>query len=489
MSQFRVSLSSLPSELIEEIIIISTLLGDTRAPSTLAQTCRLFRSLVYYQQHSHLWREMFLILFDDPRPACNVHTHGSALQPQLNFCNKSKGKLKDCPANYGFPWEEEYKLRIWTESFILRRTQPALSGSHDTSSNLPSTDADLCTVLDTLLRVVLTVAPLPHHVIASLASHCQTPSLPHPHPIFSPVLIAAHLQPARFLSSRNTLWLAQVFARGLPRVLMARLTAFDENGQVDIQKNPVKWDGLLAKLVAQIGLMIPINATADSSGRQDHTEAGHNDANDRQMTPDGSGAQDSSSSGDHSSFEPQHESEPSGDQVSDNDISSNEVVGTVMALATTSPDEVRRLARVRVYNMSYPHPSRLFGPFLPLETHHEMPVENSSGLTIATPPPVSPIPDTNSFLGAVAGAVGSDRNSESNNGGNENTAGNNGPCLSSAFLVFSLISHRRSGAYLFTLCDLGPGLDRGATYGRAERLERSAGALRLGMDLGRAPSD
>ena len=470
MSHFRVSLSSLPPELIEEIIILSTLLGDTLAPSTLAQTCRPFRSLVYHQQHSHLWREMFLILFDDPRPACNVHTHGSALQTQLNFCDKSKGKRKDCHANHGFPWEEEYKLRIWTESFILRRTQPPLSGPHGTLSDLPSTDADLCTALETLLRVVLTAAPLPYHVLASLTSH----SLPHPHPIFSPALIAAHLQPARYLSSRNTLWLARVFKRGLPRVLMARLSAFDENGQVDIQKKPVKWDGLLAKLVAQVGLMIPINATADFSGQQDE----HNDANDSQMAPDSSGnreAHDSSLSGDdHTGFEPQLESERSGDQVSDNDISSNEVVGTVMESATTLLDDVRRLARVRVYNMSYPHPSRLFGPFLPLETHHEMPVDSSLGLAFDTPPvlPVSLIPDTNSFLSAVAGAVDSNRDSESNSGGSGNAAGNNGPYPSSLLLVFSLISRRRrSGAYLFALRDPSPGVDRSATYGRAERLE------------------
>jgi hypothetical protein len=35
---------------------------------------------------------------------------------------------------------------------------------------------------------------------------------------------------------------------------MTRLTAFDENDRVDAQKRPVKWDGLLAKLVAQIRL-------------------------------------------------------------------------------------------------------------------------------------------------------------------------------------------------------------------------------------------
>lgn len=469
MPHFRASLSSLPLELIEEIIIISTLLGDTSAPSTLAQTCRLFRSHVYHQQHRHLWREMFLILFDDPRPACNVHAHGRTSQPLPNISNKSEGKLKDCPTNYRFPWEEEYKLRIWTESFIFKRTQPPLPESHDSSSDLPSTDADLYTVLETLLRVVLTAAPLPYHALANLASHSQTLCLPHPHPIFSPVLLTAHLKPAHTLCSRNTRWLARVFARGLPRVLMARLTAFDENGKVDIQKDPVKWDGLLAKLVAHVGLMIPINSTAYSSERQDHTEDENNDDNERHVTPNNSSnreVHDSSSSGDGpSSFD--HESDRSGDQVIDSDISSNEVVGTVMASATTSPDDVRRLARVRVYNMSYPQSSRPLGPFLFLETCHEMPVDNSLGLAIATPP-VPPIPETDSILGAVAGAVGSDRDGESNNGVSGNAAGNSGPCPPSAFLVFFLISRR---IHLNALCDLGPGLDRCATSGRAQHRE------------------
>ena len=375
MPHFQASLSLLPTELIDEIIILSTFLGDARASSALARTCRRLRSLVYCQQHRHLWRQMFLIIFDDPRPACNVHTHGRAPRPHLDLNNKSKGKGKsiDCSAFDDFPWEEEYKLRIWAESFILRRTRPPLSDSHDAPSNLPSTDDDLYIVLETLLRVVLTAAPLPYHALASMAPHCRALGLPHAHPIFSPILIAAHSQRDSILDSRNTRWLARVFERGLPHVLMARLTAFDENGDVDVQKEPVKWDGLLAKLVAQVGLMIPI-------GDSDHRDAEQSGGSTRHVTPNS-------------------EAGESGDEVP---------CTSSMTSVTTSPEDVRRLARIRVYNMAYPEPSRIFGPFLPLESYHEMPVDNTMGLAIAAPP-VPAIPDTTSFLTAVAGAVDSDR--------------------------------------------------------------------------------
>ena len=55
---------------------------------------------------------------------------------------------------------------------------------------------------------------------------------------------------------------------------MAPLTVFDENGEVDVQKKPVPWDGLLSKLVAQVGLMTP------------YTEIGHDNDNDKQVAPE-----------------------------------------------------------------------------------------------------------------------------------------------------------------------------------------------------------
>jgi hypothetical protein len=426
MSLFRASLRLLPPELIEEIIIICTLLGDVRAPSALAQTCGAFRTLIYHQMHKHLWREMFLILFDDPRPAHEVCAHGRVQQRfRRNPNSKGKCKSKNYLASRDFPWEDEYKMRIWTESFILRRARLPLSGSRtppDARPDLPSTDAELYTILETLLRVILTAAPLPYHTLASMASHCPPRSPPHPHPIFSPVLIVAHTHPTLGHGSRNTSWLARVLAHGLPRALMAPLTVFDENGKVDVQKKPVPWDGLLAKLVAQVGLMTP------------YTKVGH------EVTPESRNlnrnqvATDDLSD-DDSDFEPRPESDDSEESdeepESESDVDTDPVFHATVISATTSQDGVRRMARLRVYNMAYIHPSRAFGPFLPLETHHassssptldfsaaeeeeqQPPVDHNPmrpGSPSTAVLPVPPIPDTNSgsFLRTVAGAIRSD---------------------------------------------------------------------------------
>lgn len=415
MSHLRSSLCLLPPELIEEIIIISTLLGDVRAPSTLAQTCRTFRTLIYHQVNRHLWREMFLTLFDDPRPAHEVRAHGRApqrLRPD-DPNNKGKGRSKNCPVSHSFPWEDEYKMRIWTESFILRQTMPALSGSsspRDARPDQPPTDADVYTSLETLLRAILTAAPLPYHALASMASYCPPRSPPHPHPIFSPVLIVAHIHPTLGHGSRNISWLARVLAHGLPPAFMAPLTVFDEKGGVGVHKKPLQWDGMLAKLVAQVGLMTPYDA--------DHTDDECRNLNrNQEATLD--------LSDDDSDFEPQPESDGSWETVEEieSDADSDDVFHATIISATTSQGGMRRLARLRVYNMAYLHPSRGFGPFLPLETHYasysseegQSPVDRDP-MRLGSPPtgvlPVPPIPDTNSesFLSTVAGAIRSDIN-------------------------------------------------------------------------------
>ncbi|KAI9439029.1 hypothetical protein H4582DRAFT_1813476 [Lactarius indigo] len=300
MALLQPSLRSLPFELIEEIIVIAALLGDTHAVATLSQTCRSFRALVYHQFSKHLWREIFLVVFDNPFLARDVRTHGRAPLPHLN---SGEGNFRSCPSEDVFPWESEYKRRIWTESFILRRTRPPQDSS---SSDLPSSDAEVHTALQTLLRVISTAAPLPHDALACMESHPSHP--PRPHPICPPLFLAAHMHPTLILGSRNTTWLARVLAHGLPHALMARLTVFDGHGRVDVQKQPVEWDGFLAKLVAHIGL------TTDDEGTSE--------------------------------------------------IDGDEVFGSIATSATTSLDGVRRLARIRVYNTAYLRSSRAFGPFL-----------------------------------------------------------------------------------------------------------------------------
>ena len=360
MFHFRASLRSLPSELIEEIIIVSALLGDVRAPSTLAQTCRAFRTLIYHQAHKHLWREMFLVLYDDPRPSHEVRAHGRVPQQlRLSPSIKGKGKSKNCVAFRDFPWEHEYKMRVWTESFILERTRPRLSGSSSPGarSDLPSTDAQLYTILETLLRVILTAVPLPYDVLASMTSHCPPRSQVHPHPFLSPVLIVAHTHPTLGHGSRNIRWLAHVLAHGLPRALLAPLNLFDENGQIDVQKRPVQWHGLLAKFVAQVGLMTPYNDDRTDDDKHVTPEPRRNP----EVTHD-------DLSDDDSDFEPLSESDDS-EESSGESVDSEYLSRATVISATPSQESVRRLARLRVYNMAYLHPSRAFGPFLPLETH------------------------------------------------------------------------------------------------------------------------
>jgi hypothetical protein len=141
---------------------------------------------------------------------------------------------------------------------------------------------------------------------------------------------------------------------------MARLAFVDEN-KVRIQKDPVKWDGLLMKLVAQVGLMTPINGAACFAERPDHT-------------PDGLDLDQ------EATHEPQPEDGESDDE---SDVDNDEVNP-----ASASQDDVRRLARVRVYNMAYSHPSRAYGPFLPPNTTRPRSPSNAV-------PPVPPIPHTN----------------------------------------------------------------------------------------------
>ena len=424
MALLHRSLRSLPFELIEEIIIISTLLGDIRAAATLSQTCRSFRALIYHQFHKHLWREMFLVVFDNPYLAREVHTHGRAPLPP------GKRKSRTCPSEDVFPWEAEYKRRIWTESFILRRTRP----SQDSIPELPSSDVEVHTVLQTLLRVISTATPLQKDALACMESH---PSLTRPHPICPPLFVTAHIYPSLVLGSRNITWLARTLAHGLPHVLMARLTVLGEDGGIDVQKQPVEWDGLLTKLVAQIGLTTLIGTThsvvrqpphpmilppltspisngegvADIAGSP--VEEGIGGEDDSGGNSDDSAAQsdlrtrepqdmDSSSSSDDSDFQPGGEGTSESDDEGLSEIDGDEVFGSIATPATTSLDGVRRLARIRVYNMAYLQSNRAFGPFLPIDNRYSKPSRSTGffadveeeGSPSTGVPPVPPIPES-----------------------------------------------------------------------------------------------
>ena len=420
------SLHTLPFELIEETIIFATLLGDTRTAATLAQTCRRFRAFVYHQSHKHLWRELFLVIFDNPFPARDVSTHGRAPLPHLR---PGKGQFRGCHSERVFSWEGEYKRRIWTASFILRRTRH----SQDCAlSNLSSSDVEVHTALQTLLRAISTASPLPYHTLACM----EPPSSPlvRPHPICPLFYVAAHLHAFFTFGSRNTAWLARVLANGLPDVLMARLTVFDEQGRVEVQKRPVEWDGLLAKLVAQFGLTAPISTKLSVEEQRlptplsslTSTSNGGNDVAVSQVTditgqPIEEGEGDSPVARDDRLNDESHDLDPllsgsesgsESDVEGTSEINGDEILGSVATSATTSLQGVRRLARIRVYNMAYLHSSRAFGPFLSVDNRPSKPScsmtlfadgegnqGSEDGISLTDVPPVPAIPDNSFHLG------------------------------------------------------------------------------------------
>ena len=59
-------LLALPSEILE-IVVVSCASEHPQSIAALALTCRRLRTLIYDTTDSHLWRNLFLTTFDDPR--------------------------------------------------------------------------------------------------------------------------------------------------------------------------------------------------------------------------------------------------------------------------------------------------------------------------------------------------------------------------------------------------------------------------------------
>jgi len=61
-------LLTIPVEIMEYILALLTADGEPQAIAALAAACRLLYNMVYNSPDPHLWREVFLTTFDDPRP-------------------------------------------------------------------------------------------------------------------------------------------------------------------------------------------------------------------------------------------------------------------------------------------------------------------------------------------------------------------------------------------------------------------------------------
>lgn len=162
------TLLALPSELIESVLICSC---SPRTVASVSQTCRALHTLVYASPDSHLWREIFLTIWDDPRPALE---HRSLVDPRID--------------PVAWDWGTEYRRRASADKWLKAwRRDICLAG--DETLPLSGKDANTDTecewyttalsTLSAVLNTLLTLRPFP--VTPPIALTVLTPAIsPYP---------------------------------------------------------------------------------------------------------------------------------------------------------------------------------------------------------------------------------------------------------------------------------------------------------------------
>ena len=65
-------MQNLPTEVLESILLWCATCGHPFSVASIAQTCRQLRALVYDAKDRHLWRNLYLAVFDDPRRGSTI---------------------------------------------------------------------------------------------------------------------------------------------------------------------------------------------------------------------------------------------------------------------------------------------------------------------------------------------------------------------------------------------------------------------------------
>ncbi|KAK7064567.1 hypothetical protein R3P38DRAFT_2825298 [Favolaschia claudopus] len=164
------SFLTLPPELLEQIILETVSSGSPNTVAAIAACCRHLHDLV----HS-IWRDLYLTLFDDPRP---------------------KNALKNFSPGLASPAQITYEWK----NFTSRMAAANRLAVGDASCNF-----------EALLNAVETAAPIPP---------LQNLEVVPPRRLVFPPLLR---EPA---SSGNTTWLNQSLTRGYPAPLVKRMMAF-----------------------------------------------------------------------------------------------------------------------------------------------------------------------------------------------------------------------------------------------------------------------
>ncbi|KAI0942299.1 hypothetical protein AcW1_002963 [Taiwanofungus camphoratus] len=240
------SVLALPPEITETIIVWAVVAGFPTSIASLARTCRHHRAVVYNASGQHLWREIYLVVFDDPR--------------ERRFVDLEN-----------FDWGAEFRQRIWTERYLRRYTQPLkiqkvynlrsrksavsvvdLSPTYNRASSLKA--------LEALLSVIKTAAP------TGFLPSLHSPAFPLTH---AHTLTYAHIHTSTLrdapspVPSLNITWLATTLAPGLPPALVTKLSG---------EHRDANWDNTpealaLARLVCCIGFLPVREFREERTGR------------------------------------------------------------------------------------------------------------------------------------------------------------------------------------------------------------------------------
>lgn len=333
------TIADVPAELIEVVLVMAAASGNPNSIAALSQTSKFFYHLIYCCPDQHLWREIFLTTFDDPRPALNHMSIMSGGHPDLEL-----------------NWTQEYIDRISAARYIRRPVQTMAPVSPQ--SDVFHIPASL-SVVKALLSVITTSLPFPSSPPISLTILTDFPEsntrfAPMINsPPFPPLLLLFTANYSAMLGSVNVMWLQDLLEIGFPpeltRTLMAKLS-FDVQGHAPYQPTLTSashWDGsevgqLFHKLICCTGF-IPITAPAP--------ELTDTSAPRAWPTASTSTPSDSASASDE-----------------DEDIHPLPITCPRSPVYTSEEQsaDARTLARRRVYDMRYLGPARMWGPFKPV---------------------------------------------------------------------------------------------------------------------------
>lgn len=106
----------LPQELLEQTIISCAQGQFPKTIASLAQTGQFFTNLIYRTPDNHLWREIFLAMFDDPRPVLAAQYEATPEGPPFHSALLPSGTVP-------FEWQLEFQSRIHAATYIQRHTK------------------------------------------------------------------------------------------------------------------------------------------------------------------------------------------------------------------------------------------------------------------------------------------------------------------------------------------------------------------------------